>query len=152
MIADKNYDLNTLIEQREKRNCKPIIIPPRLNRKTPRKHDKHVYKERHLIECFFNKINHFRMGFSRFDKKACTYMGFPAFASVIIWLRSLGAQNLVNSRANSESQPVSFIAFSFLTKRTRQRFVKSATFAFTNCTFFSSSERENVHGLSPKFR
>lgn len=86
VIADNGYDSNALIEQLEKQNCKPVI-PPRSNRKTPREYDKDVYKERHLIECFFNKIKHFRRVFSRFDKKAATYMGFLAFASVIIWLR-----------------------------------------------------------------
>ncbi len=86
VIADKGYDSQALIDQLENQNCRPVI-PPRSNRKTPREYDKHVYKERHLIECFFNKIKHFRRVFSRFDKRASAYMGFLAFASVIIWLR-----------------------------------------------------------------
>jgi transposase len=86
VIADKGYDSNALIEQIQNQNCTPVI-PPRSNRKTPRHYDKHLYKERHLVECFFNKIKHFRRVFSRFDKKASSYMGFLTFASIILWLR-----------------------------------------------------------------
>ena len=86
VLADKGYDSNSLIEQLETQNCTPVI-PPRSNRKNPRNYDKHIYKERHLVECFFNKIKHFRRVFSRFDKKSSSYMGFLAYASIIIWLR-----------------------------------------------------------------
>jgi transposase len=86
VIADKGYDSNAFIQQLENQNC-IAVIPPRSNRKTPREYDKHLYKERHLVECFFNKIKHFRRVFSRFDKKASSFMGFLAYASIILWLR-----------------------------------------------------------------
>jgi transposase len=86
VIADKGYDSDALMEQLTKQNCTPII-PPRSNRKTLREYDKHLYKERHLIECFFNKIKHFRRVFSRFDKAAQSFMAFLCFASTLIWLR-----------------------------------------------------------------
>ena len=31
-------------------------IPPRSNRKAPADYDRHLYRERHLVECFINKI------------------------------------------------------------------------------------------------
>ncbi len=86
VIADKGYDSEKLISQIQSQGCIPVI-PPRSNRKNPRNYDKHIYKERHLIECFFNKIKHFRRVFSRFDKKASCFMGFLAYASIVIWLR-----------------------------------------------------------------
>lgn len=86
VIADKGYDAKAFIEQIETQHCKPVI-PPRSNRKNPRDYDQHLYKERHLVECFFNKIKHFRRVFSRFDKKASSFMGFLAYASIVIWLR-----------------------------------------------------------------
>jgi len=52
--ADKGYDSNTFVEILESKKCK-IVIPPRINRKTLRDYDKHIYKERHLIECLFIK-------------------------------------------------------------------------------------------------
>lgn len=45
------------------------------------------YRERHLVECFFSKLKHFRRVFSRFDKLARRYLGFIQFTSVLIWLR-----------------------------------------------------------------
>ncbi|QFY45110.1 hypothetical protein F6R98_13425 [Candidatus Methylospira mobilis] len=42
------------------------VIPPRCNRNKVRECDWFIYKERHLIECFFNKIKHYRRIFSRF--------------------------------------------------------------------------------------
>ena len=86
IIADKAYDSNALIAQIQNQNC-ISVIPSRANRKNPRSYDKHLYKERHLVECFFNKIKHFRRVFSRFDKKASSFMGFLAFASFLLWIR-----------------------------------------------------------------
>jgi transposase len=86
VIADKGYDSNALIEAIEK-NGSSQVIPPKKNRKIQREYDSHVYKERHLIECFFGKIKHFRRVFSRFDKTANIFMGFLHFVSVFIWLR-----------------------------------------------------------------
>lgn len=86
IIADKGYDSEKLLSQIQDQGCR-AVIPPRSNRKNLREYDKHLYKERHLVECFFNKIKHFRRVFSRFDKKASSFMGFLAYASIILWLR-----------------------------------------------------------------
>lgn len=86
ILGDKAFDCDDFIDQIISQNCKPVI-PPRSNRKAQREVDYHLYKERHLVECFFSKIKHFRRIFSRFDKMAESYMGFLAFASSIIWLR-----------------------------------------------------------------
>jgi len=86
VIADKAYDSNVLIDQIRLQKCIPVI-PPRYSRKIARSYDEYLYKERHLVECFFNKIKHFRRIFSRFDKKASSFAGFLAYASFILWLR-----------------------------------------------------------------
>jgi transposase len=86
ILGDKAFDCDEFINQIRSQNCTPII-PPRENRTVKREVDYILYKERHLIECFFSKIKHFRRIFSRFDKMAEAYMGFLAFASTIIWLR-----------------------------------------------------------------
>ena len=44
-------------------------------------------KERHLVECFINKIKHYRRIFSRFEKLASRYLGFLQLTAVMIWLR-----------------------------------------------------------------
>ena len=86
LIADKGYDDDTLIKAVEADGIK-AVIPPRKNRKEQREYDKHLYKERHLVECFINKIKHYRRVFSRFEKLSKNYMGFLSFASALIWLR-----------------------------------------------------------------
>jgi len=63
------------------------VIPPRKNRKEQREYDRHLDKERHWIEYFFNKIKHYRRLFSRFKKLDQRLLGFLSFAGARIWLR-----------------------------------------------------------------
>lgn len=85
-IGDKGYDSDALVRAIEARGME-AVIPPRGNRKEIREVDWFVYKERHLIECFFNKIKHYRRIFSRYEKTARNYMGMLRFVSALIWLR-----------------------------------------------------------------
>ena len=59
LIADKAYDADPLIDSLAQREITPVI-PPKSNRKTKRDCDFALYRERNLIERFFNKIKHFR--------------------------------------------------------------------------------------------
>ena len=86
LLGDKGYDSDAFIQTLIARGIHPII-PSRSNRINPRECDWFEYKERHLIECFFNKIKHYRRIFSRFEKMARNYMGFIRFVSALIWLR-----------------------------------------------------------------
>jgi len=85
-VGDKGYDCDAFVQAVEARGM-AAVIPPRGNRIEVRECDWFVYKERHLIECFFNKIKHYRRVFSRFEKMARNYMGFLRFVSALIWLR-----------------------------------------------------------------
>lgn len=85
-IGDKGYDSDALVQAIEARSME-AVIPPRSHRTEPRTVDWFVYKERHLIECFFNKIKHYRRIFSRYEKTACNYMGMLRLVSTLIWLR-----------------------------------------------------------------
>lgn len=86
LVADKGYDSRAFVDLVENKGCF-VVIPPKRNRKIHRDYDEHIYKERHLIECFFGKIKHFRRIFSRFDKTAASFLSFLHFASIFIWLR-----------------------------------------------------------------
>lgn len=86
VIADRGYDSKDLRKKLKKQKCEPVI-PTKSNSKSPYEYDRHIYKERHLIECFFSKIKHFRRVFSRFDKSARNYLAFLAFVGACIWLR-----------------------------------------------------------------
>jgi transposase len=86
LIADKAYDSDEILQLIADKEAE-AVIPPTANRQEQREYDAHWYKERHLVECFINKIKHYRRIFSRFEKLAGRYLGFLSFAGALIWLR-----------------------------------------------------------------
>ena len=86
VIADKGYDSGQFRQSIAERGTTPVI-PPRSNRKDPHEYDTHLYRERHLVECFINKMKQFRRVFSRFEKLDARYLAFLSFAGALIWLR-----------------------------------------------------------------
>lgn len=85
-IADKAYDVDRILEELNRREFVPVI-PPKRNRRYQRPYDRHVYKERHLIECFFCKIKEFRRVATRYEKLEKTFLAMVTIASCLIWLR-----------------------------------------------------------------
>ena len=75
MLADKGYDSQEFRQYILEQGMSPVI-PPRSNRKEPQAYDAYLYRERHLVECFINKIKHYRRIFSRFEKLDTRYLGF----------------------------------------------------------------------------
>jgi transposase len=86
LIADRSYDASDFLQVIAEKEAE-AVIPPRKNRKVLREYDRHLYKERHLIECFFNKIKQYRRLFSRFEKLDKRLLGFLSLAATLIWLR-----------------------------------------------------------------
>ena len=56
------------------------VIPPRKNRKHPAGYDKEMYKWRHLVENFFQKVKDYRGIATRYCK---TDSSFTAFISLV---------------------------------------------------------------------
>jgi transposase len=86
LIADKSYDASDFREFILAHGIEPVI-PPRANRLESHHYDDHLYQERHVIECFINKLKYYRHLFSRFDKLGSCYLGFLSFAAALIWLK-----------------------------------------------------------------
>lgn len=86
VIADSAYDADWLLDLIAAQGAVPVI-PPRSNRTEPHDYDKHLYKERHLVECFINKLKWYRRIFTRYEKLARRYSAFVHFAAALIWLR-----------------------------------------------------------------
>jgi len=86
VLADRGYDSNAIIDFITSKDGDPVI-PSKKNRVLQREIDLHTYNARHLVECFMNKIKHFRRIFARYDKYASRYKSFLSFASALIWLR-----------------------------------------------------------------
>ena len=86
IIGDKGYDSDEILLYIEDQDAMHTI-PPRSNRNHQRKIDWWVYKERHLVECFFNKLKHFRRVATRYDKLASSFFAFVLLASISILLK-----------------------------------------------------------------
>ena len=86
VIADKGYDSEAVVAAIEALPAE-AVIPPKANRLKQRDYELNFYKERHLIECFFNKLKQFRRVFSRFEQTARNFLAFAHFASTMILLR-----------------------------------------------------------------
>ena len=86
VIADKGYDADHLHQAVRDAGAEPVI-PARANRRTPRVHDKALYRERNLIERFFSKLKQFRHVATRYDKLLANYEGFVQLAAIAILLR-----------------------------------------------------------------
>ena len=56
------------------------------NRKTKRKYDFVLYRERNLIECFINNLKNFRGIATRYDKLARTFLAAVQLVAAIILL------------------------------------------------------------------
>ena len=85
-IADKGYDADHLCEALAETGAK-IVIPPKRNRTLKRVYDAELYKERNIIERFFNKLKQFRRVATRYDKLLPNFMGFVKLAAIAIWLK-----------------------------------------------------------------
>jgi len=86
LIADRGYDADPFRAKIAECGAE-AVIPGRSNRRKKHTYDRHLYKERHLVECFINKIKHYRRIFVRYDKLASRYLGFLCFVSVLVWLK-----------------------------------------------------------------
>ena len=70
-MADGGYDSVKFRQQIEKQGA-VACIPRHQNRKAKFPFD----KERHLVECFFQKLKRYRRIATRFDKLSCRFLIF----------------------------------------------------------------------------
>jgi putative transposase len=61
--------------------------PAETQRTVKRPYDADLYKERNIIERFFNKLKQFRRVATRYDKLLANFMGFVKLAVIAIWLK-----------------------------------------------------------------
>ena len=63
------------------------VIPSHPSRARKLPLDKHIYKERHLVECCFSKLKHFRRVATRYEKTARNFLAIITVAAITLWLR-----------------------------------------------------------------
>ena len=86
VVADRGYDARAIVELIEAGGA-VAHIPTQSNVKVRRSVDLQIYRQRNLIERFFNKLEHFRRIATRYDKLARNFLAAIALASIRILLR-----------------------------------------------------------------
>lgn len=86
VIADRAYDAEHFHDAVLEAEAQPVI-PPRPNRRRSHTYDKHLYKERNLIERCFAKLRQFRRVATRYDKLLVNFMGFVTRAAILVWIK-----------------------------------------------------------------
>lgn len=86
VAGDSAYDAQPLVEMLLAQGCAPVI-PSNPTRKTQRDFDRDLYKERHLVENFFQRIKRLRRIAMRFEKLARNFLAFLHLAATLVWLR-----------------------------------------------------------------
>ena len=79
LIGDKAYDSSTLRQTAATKGIK-TCIPARTNRTTTVPFSATVYRRRHRVENFFERIKRYRRVATRYDKLAETFLGFVCLA------------------------------------------------------------------------
>ena len=84
--ADKGYDSQAFADWLKSMGAIPNI-PSRETNKIQRECDWWWYKERHLVECFWQKIKQFRRVATRYEKLAKSFLGFVYLAAITVLLK-----------------------------------------------------------------
>ena len=85
LLADKAYDADALIDLLDQRRI-TAVIPSKANRLIQRKTDFALYRERNLVERFFNTLKGFRAIATRYDKLASTFLAAVQLVAALAWL------------------------------------------------------------------
>lgn len=86
VMADTAYDSDHLRKAIADKGA-VAVIPNNPSRACKYKIDKHLYAQRHLVECCFSKLKQFRRVATRFEKTARNYLAVVTIAATILWLR-----------------------------------------------------------------
>ena len=88
LIADKGFDNDSFRAELAAAEV-DVVIPPLASRTAEIAYDENAYGLRYLIECFINKIKHYRRVATRFEKTAQNFLSMVTLAATMVWLRDL---------------------------------------------------------------
>ena len=86
VMADAAYDAGSLRQAIAAKGA-IAVIPNNPSRARRYRLDRHLYEQRHLIECCFSKLKQFRRVATRFEKTARNYLAVVTLAATVLWLR-----------------------------------------------------------------
>jgi len=86
VMADAAYDSDKLRNAIADKQA-TAVIPNTPSRARRYRIDKHLYAQRHLIECCFSRLKQFRRVATRYEKTARNSLAVVTLAAIILWLR-----------------------------------------------------------------
>jgi transposase len=86
LLADKGYDSDRFRSSIARVGAE-AVIPSTRSRAQVIPYDKHIYRDRNLVERFFNKIKHFRRIATRYEKTVLSFASMLFLVGAVIWLR-----------------------------------------------------------------
>lgn len=86
LLADRGYDVNSIIEAAASVHME-VVIPPKKNRIVQREYDTYLYKIRHLVENAFLQLKTWRGIATRYAKKSRCFLAAVQIRSMMMWLR-----------------------------------------------------------------
>jgi transposase len=87
LVGDKGFDSDALRRQMLAQGCL-ASVPPRSGRRSPPWFHRGLYRQRHKIENFFQRIKIYKRVSTRYEKLALTFLNFILVAAVFDWLKS----------------------------------------------------------------
>lgn len=87
LIADRAYDADKRVLFRLREQKIEAVIPPRRHRREFREDDRELYKARHLVENFFQKLKEYRGLATRYDKRASHFLSAVYLFAIVFWLK-----------------------------------------------------------------
>ncbi len=86
VMADTAYDSDRLRETVAQMGA-VAVIPNNPSRARKYPLDRHLYAQRHLIECCFSRLKQFRRVATRYEKTARNYLAIVTIAAIVLWIR-----------------------------------------------------------------
>ncbi len=84
LLADRGYDTDAILAQAQQQGMK-AEIPPKKNRKIQREYDRHLYKQRHLVENAFLHLKRWRGIATRYAKNTASFLAAVQIRCIALW-------------------------------------------------------------------
>jgi transposase len=85
VCGDRAYDAKALREQLQRQRCR-VVIPSHTTRRVKHRYNKRLYKQRHRVENFFQRLKRYRRVGTRYEKLAANFFAMVCFAAALVWL------------------------------------------------------------------
>lgn len=83
--ADRGYDTDAIVGAAASAGAE-AVIPPKSNRLVQRPYDKHIYRQRRLVENAFMHLKRWRGIATRYAKRVSSFVAAIQIRCMVLWL------------------------------------------------------------------